>query len=99
VATLWLLILVAGVIGLFWYRRQLAETARVHAHNQCEQLGVQLVSVACLKWRVGILKNGKLGIRSTYLFEFSSDGESLYQGKLHMDNERLHAKDIPPHRV
>ncbi|WP_105200570.1 DUF3301 domain-containing protein [Pseudoalteromonas sp. T1lg76] len=98
-ATLWMLMLVAAVIGLFWYQRKLAEQARIHAQHQCQQLGVQLVSVACLKWRIGILTNGKLGIRSTYLFEFSSDGESLYQGKLYMDNERLHGKDIPPHKI
>ncbi|WP_462157953.1 DUF3301 domain-containing protein [Pseudoalteromonas sp. GB56] len=98
-ATLWMLMLVAGVISLFWYRRKLAEKAQIHAQYQCEQLGVQLVSVACLTWRIGILRNGKLGIRSTYQFEFSSDGESLYKGQLHMDNERLHSKDIPPHRM
>ncbi|MFY8272688.1 DUF3301 domain-containing protein [Pseudoalteromonas sp. SSDWG2] len=97
--TLWMLILVSGVFGTFWYRRKLAEAARTHAENQCQHLGVQLVSVACLKWTPAILKNGKLGIRSTYMFEFSSDGESLYQGKLFMDNDRLLGKEIPPHRV
>jgi hypothetical protein len=46
-----------------------------------------------------ILKNGRLGIKSQFLFEFSSDGESLYQGYLYLENEKLVQADIPPHRL
>ena len=97
--TLWILLLCGGVIALFWYRRKVAETARLHAQRQAEQLGVQFVSVACKQWRLAILSNGKLGIRSRFMFEFSSDGETLYEGELWLENERLRKADIPPHRI
>ncbi|GEK09234.1 DUF3301 domain-containing protein [Pseudoalteromonas sp. McH1-7] len=97
--TLWLFIIVSSVIALFWYSRQIAEAATRHAQHQAESLQVQLLSVACTKRRIGVLKNGKLGIKSQFMFEFSSDGESAYQGKLYLENERLVRKELPAYRV
>ncbi|WP_440053645.1 DUF3301 domain-containing protein [Pseudoalteromonas sp. T1lg65] len=97
--SLWIFILVTSAIALFWYSRQIAEAANRHAKHQAEQLNVQLLSVACTKRRIGVLRNGKLGIKSQFLFEFSSDGESSYQGTLFLENERLVKKDLPAHKV
>ncbi|WP_105167770.1 DUF3301 domain-containing protein [Pseudoalteromonas sp. T1lg23B] len=98
-ATLWLFILVGAVIALFWTSRQAAEAAKDHAQHQTDKLQVQLISVACQKRQLGILRNGKPGIKSQFIFEFSSDGETVYQGILHMENNRLVKADIPPHRM
>ena len=98
-ASLWLFIVIGSVIGFFWYSRKIAEAASEHAQRQAKQLQVQLLSVACKKVLPGILKNGRLGIKSQFLFEFSSDGESLYQGYLYLENEKLVQVDIPPHRL
>lgn len=98
-ATLWLFILVGSVISFFWYSRKVAESAKAHAERQAKQLQVQLLSVACKKLTLGILKNGRLGIKSRFLFEFSSDGESLYQGYLILENTKLIQADIPPHKI
>ncbi|MCF6436359.1 MULTISPECIES: DUF3301 domain-containing protein [Pseudoalteromonas] len=98
-ATLWLFIFVGAVIALFWTSRQAAEAAKDHAQHQADKLQVQLLSVACQKRRLGILKSGKPGIKSQFIFEFSSDGETVYQGVLHLENSRLMKADIPPHRM
>ena len=98
-ATLWTFILIGAVIGLFWFTRQIAEHANQHAQRQCQQLGVQFVSVACKKWRFGILRRGNIGVKSEFLFEFSSDGERLYQATLLMENTKLKQAIIPPHTI
>ncbi|TMP47305.1 DUF3301 domain-containing protein [Pseudoalteromonas citrea] len=98
-ATLWILILTGAVIAFFWFSRQFAESAKQHAERQAERLQVQLLSVACQKRRLGILRNGKPGIKSQFMFEFSSDGETVYQGVLHLENSHLLKSDIPPHRI
>lgn len=98
-ATLWLFILIGAVIAFFWFSRQFAESAKQHAEQQAERLQVQLLSVACQKRRLGILRNGKPGIKSQFMFEFSSDGETVYQGVLYLENSRLLKSDIPPHRI
>ncbi|NOU50674.1 DUF3301 domain-containing protein [Pseudoalteromonas sp. JBTF-M23] len=98
-ATLWLFIIIGVIIALFWTSRQAAEAAKGHAQHQAQKLQVQLISVACEKRRLGILRNGKPGIKSQFTFEFSSDGESVYQGTLHLENSRLIKADIPPHRI
>ncbi|KZN33889.1 hypothetical protein N480_23165 [Pseudoalteromonas luteoviolacea S2607] len=97
--TLWLFILTLTACGFFWYSREIAEAAREHAAQQSEKLNVQLLSVACQKRRIGVLKNGKLGIKSQFLFEFSSDRDTAYKGILYLENQVLVKMDVPPHRI
>ena len=98
-ASLWTFILIGSVIYFFWLNRKVAEAANAHAKRQSEQLQVQLMSVACTKRRFGLLKSGKPGIKSEFTFEFSSDGESAYQGVLFMENEMLQSVLVPPHKI
>ncbi len=88
-----------AVIYFFWFNRMVAESANRYAEDKAKQLNLQLVSVACLKRRPAILSNGKPGMKSEFLFEFSSDGEHLYQGRLIMENDRLKDLWMPPHRL
>lgn len=97
--TLWMLMLSAAVIYFFWQNRKIAESAWQHAENQAKQLNVQLLSIACTKRRIGVLKNGKPGIKSQFLFEFSSDGETKYQGELEFEDIKLVKSTIPPYRM
>jgi len=97
--SLWTFILIGAVIYFFWLNRKIAEAANVHAKRQSEQLQVQLMSVACSKRRFGILKSGKPGMKSEFIFEFSSDGENAYQGVLIMEDEKLKSVVVPPHRI
>ncbi|WP_404339378.1 DUF3301 domain-containing protein [Pseudoalteromonas mariniglutinosa] len=98
-ASLWTFIIIGSVIYLFWLNRKVAEAANQHAARQADQLQVQLMSVACVKRRFGLLTNGKPGIKSEFMFEFSSDGDSVYQGVLCLENEMLKSVVIPPHKI
>ena len=98
-ASLWTFILIGSVIYLFWLNRKIAEAANAHAKRQSEQLQVQLMSVACAKRRFGFLKDSKPGIKSEFIFEFSSDGENAYKGVLIMENELLKSVVVPPHKI
>ena len=98
-AGLWTLIIIGSIIYFFWLNRKVAEAANLHAQRQIEQLNVQLMSVAFNKRRLGILKSGKPGIKSEFIFEFSSDGQNVYQGVLIMENELLKSVVIPPHKI
>ncbi|MFC3031663.1 DUF3301 domain-containing protein [Pseudoalteromonas fenneropenaei] len=97
--TLWTLLLASGIIALFWMSRIVADAAKRHAEHQAKQLNVQLLSVACKKWRPGIVRGGKPGIKSEFMFEFCSDGNTVYQGSLQLENERLVKIDVPPYRM
>ncbi len=98
-ATLWLLMCIAAIIYYFWLNRKIAEAASVHAKTQTEKLAVQLLDVARTKHRLGILKTGKPGFKSVFLFEFSSDGETRYQAELEMEDINLVKVYIPPHKI
>lgn len=91
--------LVAGIIATFWMSRIVADAARKHAEHQAQTLNVQLLSVAMKQFRIGILRSGKPGIKAQFAFEFCSDGDSVYVGVLHLENERLVKTDIPPYRI
>ncbi|MCF6441921.1 DUF3301 domain-containing protein [Pseudoalteromonas luteoviolacea] len=97
--TLWIFILIFSSCSFFWFSRKIAESAREHATQQSEKLNVQLLSVACQKRRLGVLKNGQLGIKSEFLFEFSSDRDNAYKATLYLENQTLVKIDVPPHRI
>ncbi|SFC84857.1 DUF3301 domain-containing protein [Pseudoalteromonas denitrificans] len=98
-ATLWLFILIGATIYFFWLNRKIAESAQLHAKNQAEKLQVQLLDVACKRRRLGLLRTGKPGLKSTFIFDFSSDGESRYQAELEMEDIKLVNVAIPPHKI
>jgi len=98
-ASLWLIMAVSGVIYFFWLNRKIAEAAQEHAKNQAEKLQVQLLDVACKKQRLGFLRTGKPGLKSIFIFDFSSDGQTRYQAELSMEDVKLVNVLVPPHKI
>ena len=98
-ASLWLFLLMGTVIYVFWLDRLAAESAREYAKRRCQQLEVQFLSIACVKKRLGILKNGKPGLKSQFSWEFSSTGEDTYTGTLFLENGQIISVDVPPHKL
>lgn len=82
--------------GMFWKLRQQSEYAKKLIIQHCEKLDLQLLSVARSKF------NYRLGndfLQASFIFEFSSDNDSCYQGHLFL-NGLLRARfELPVYRV
>ncbi len=92
------ILLLAFVCFLFWQQRRQAELAKLIASRKCEQLNLQLISVA-LKGHKMKTPDGLWRWHSIYQFEFSSLGDDCYQGTLIMQGFHLAKINIPPHRM
>ncbi|MEL7291761.1 MAG: DUF3301 domain-containing protein [Pseudomonadota bacterium] len=83
---------------MFWQQRRQAETAKNIAINKCNQLDLQLISVA-LKGHKIKTPDGVWRWHSVYQFEFSALGDDCYQGTIIMQGFQLMKVDLPPHRM
>lgn len=88
----------ALVCFVFWQQRRQAELAKGIAARKCEQMELQLISVA-LKGHKLKTPDGSWRWHSVYQFEFSSLGDDCYQGTLIMQGFHLAKFDLPPHRM
>lgn len=93
------LLLVVGVAMFqFWRIRSFSERANDYLQQYCDGQGLQLISVARLKTRIGVSK-GKLDWKSQFQFEFSSTGEDQYIGVIDMIGSKVISTYTPPFRV
>jgi hypothetical protein len=95
-STLFTLLLLLSGAGLFWQQRRQAEQAEQHLRRYCRQHELQLLSVARSHRQ---LARQPLRLLTYYQFEFSSDGESHYEGTLIMQGDRIARVLVPAHRV
>ncbi len=97
--TIWLGLGVFCIGWHFYYQRQLAEAARSHAHKYCEQQGIQFISIA--KISSGLMMVPGKGVRwkNRYLFEFSGDGQSKYEGTLTLLGNQVQTIETPVYKV
>lgn len=92
------ILVLALVCFVFWQQRRQAELAKSIAARKCEQMELQLISVA-LKGHKLKTPDGSWRWHSIYQFEFSSLGDDCYQGTLIMQGFHLAKFDLPPHRM
>ncbi|MBW3760790.1 DUF3301 domain-containing protein [Aeromonas jandaei] len=85
-----------AIAGAFWLQRRQAELAWLYMRRYCQHHDLQLLSLARSRREVA----GKpLRLLTHYQFEFSSDGESHYQGTLKMQGLHVIGVELPPHRI
>ena len=85
-----------AIAGAFWLQRRQAELAWQYMRRYCQHHDLQLLSLARSRREVA----GKpLRLLTHYQFEFSSDGESHYQGTLKMQGLHVIGVELPPHRI
>ena len=80
---------------LIWKLRQQSEYAKELIEKQCVKLDLQLLSVARSNF------NFKLGpdfLLACFVFEFSSDNENSYQGKLFISGLHRPRFELPVYR-
>lgn len=90
-------ILLLGLVGwAFWQQRRQAELAWQYMRRYCQHHDLQLLSLARTHRALG---HKPLRLLTYYQFEFSSDGESHYQGQLCMQGLHVAGVELPPHRL
>ncbi len=97
-----LLILVVVVMVFIWVQGMLAkENARAAGKKACKESEVQLLddTVQQQKIWLGRTHQGWLQVRRIYLFEFASDGEQRYHGKVIVHGHRVTSVDLDAYRI
>lgn len=87
------------VVYFFWYQRSLSETAKQHAVRYCEKHNVQLLSIALVKRKLSRNSRGRVAFETEYVFEFSGDGESKYEGFITLKDKHLANVDMPAFKI
>jgi len=78
-----------------WKLRQQSEIAKEIITPHCQQLDLQLLSVARSSF---YLKPGIRFLEASFVFEFSSDNDNSYQGKVFLLKGRKPRFELPPYR-
>ncbi len=92
-----LLILFCVIAGaLFWKLRQQSEYARELIQKQCQKLDLQLLSVSRSRFNYRL---GKDFLQASFVFEFSSDNENCYRGRLFLNGLHRPRFELPVYRT
>jgi len=86
------------VCMIFWQQRRQSELAKVAVKRKCDQLDLQLLSVAFKGHKIKT-PDGVWRWHTVYQFEFSSLGDDYYQGELIMQGFHVVHFQLPPHRM
>ena len=81
---------------LIWKLRQQSEYAKELITMHCSKLDLQLLSVARSNFN---FKLGKQFLEASFIFEFSSDNDNSYQGRLFLSGLRKPRFELPVYRV
>ena len=96
---MWDLFFILGMVLLgttFWKLRQQSEFAKSMIEQHCKKLELQMLSIARSHFN---LKLGSDFLQASFVFEFSSDGENNYQGKLTLNGLAKPRFQLPAYRV
>ncbi len=98
------LILIALLLSayLYWFNGQrVKEVALQTVRMNCSNLEVQMLDeyVALNSIRLKRDKTGKIRLRRTFLFEFSSTGNERYNGVCIMLGRRVESIQMEPYRL
>lgn len=87
------------VLAIFWQSTMAArEAANAAALEACAERGAQLLdgTVAFRQMRLQRGRDGRMGLRRTYVFDYSEDGESRRQGFVIMAGRRVEFVGLGP---
>lgn len=91
-----LFILFSVIIAMMiWKLRQQSEYAKELISQHCSKLDLQLLSVARSHFNY---KLGKHFLQACFIFEFSSDNDNCYQGRLLLSGLRRPRFELPVYR-
>ena len=97
-ATTWLIIGLLLICYLFWLQRKQDERAILLAKHLCKKHQLQYLDCGRLQHKLE-RRQGRLRWLTHYGVDFSSDGESRYQGTLSLSGLQYAAFDLPAYRL
>lgn len=97
---LWLGVLVA-LLWYWWDTVRTKELARLAGLRACQQAQVQFLDDTVARRQIRLRRNtrGRMQLRRLYGFEFTSDGEHRYQGRIEMQGQQVRRVDMDPYRI
>jgi hypothetical protein len=80
----------------FWGHLNMSGIARVCARKHCETMGVQLLdqNIILKKLSLHFSRHSLIAVERLYLFEFSSIGDSRYQGTVKLIGDKVAAIEL-----
>jgi len=84
------------VAAAFWKLRQQSEYAKELINKHCFKLDLQLLSVARSQFNY---KLGRDFLQASFVFEFSSDNDNSYQGRLFLNGLHRPRFELPVYRT
>jgi hypothetical protein len=96
---IYFLLIVCLFLWYFIYLRKVSECALRHIKTYCEKDGLQFISLSRRSSRLAF--NKALGPHwiSIFDFEFSGDGESIYQGQATLRGYKLDNIHVPMYKI
>lgn len=98
----WLFTFIAlGLIWLWWDGLGARETARRTGMGMCTKHDLQFLDDTVMQAKLALRRDagGNLRIYRRFAFEFSTDGDSRYQGYVDMLGQHVIATYMDPYRV
>lgn len=89
------ILLVVLSATLIWKLRQQSEHAKEMIEKQCIKLDLQLLSVSRSRFN---FKLGEHFLQASFVFEFSSDNDNSYQGRLFLSGLLRPRFEFPVYR-
>ncbi len=91
-----------SLVGCYWWHSKgVKERALVIVRRHCDKLNLQLldqsIALRGLWFKRG--DDGKLHFWRSYTFDFSSQGDDRYQGRIVFIGQRSVSIDLAPHRI
>jgi len=88
--------------GLYWFKsQQVKEIALAATRAHCAKMEVQMLDdyIAANGISLAKDKNGRLQVRRSFAFEFSSTGDERYNGRIEMLGHRVESIYMEPYRI
>ena len=96
-----IILVFASAAWIWWDSRGSAEFATRMVRQYCQSAGVSFLNDT-VSWQKMRLKRNKLGrmqIERTYFFEFTSDVQRRYQGKITILGRQVQSINLGVHRI
>lgn len=95
---LFTILCIAFIATAFWHQRKQSELAKQAITHRCEQVNVQLITIARNQSRLKRY-NGRFKFITRYDFEFSVNGINCYQGYALMKGMHLQEIHMPAYPI